>query len=110
MKIDLYEQAAEKQSEADVLAGQALGAYWEKIAKLGEASDMERAMRDGVLTLEEDGSLLLSFGGPTVWLMPDGTMCAQWDGPRLYSRAPTARHNQAAQKVLEYLRQLREVV
>lgn len=104
MNLNDYEAAAEKQREANALAGKALAPYWDRLIEWAESEDPGQAISEGILCVESDGEITLAIGGPGVWLMPNGTMAGAWWGPRVYAEAPSARAEDAANLVIEYCR------
>lgn len=107
MDIKKYEAAAEVQREANALAQKALEPYWESVVEIAKAEDTIEALNEHALCIEDTGELTLAIGGPGVWLLPTGVLAAAWWGPRVYAPPITAEQEDAAEKVVDYIAELR---
>ena len=107
MDIDKYKAAADVQHEANRLAQDALAPYWESVVEMARAEDTLEAINEHALCIEDTGELTLAIGGPGVWLLPTGVLAAAWWGPRVYAPPQTDEQFRAAEKVLDYIAELR---
>lgn len=107
MDIEKYEAAAQVQHQANRLAQDALEPYWDSVVEIANAEDMIEALNEHALCIEDTGELTLAIGGPGVWLLPTGVLAGAWWGPRVYAPPITAEHEDAAEKVLDYIAELR---
>lgn len=107
MNIEAYEAAAEVQRDANRLAQVALAPYWERVVEIANAEDIGTALNEGILGVEDDGEVTLAIGGPGVWLLPSGVLAGAWAGPRIYATPSTREEQDAAETILDYIRELR---
>lgn len=68
---DQYRKASRLTLEAERLARPLVASYWES---LRDAESLIDWLNEEALSVEPDGRILLTFGGPSVWLAPDDRM------------------------------------
>lgn len=58
------------------------------------------------LSIEDDGRIILGFGGPNIWISADNAMCGAWWGSTVRCWAPTADHERAIETIREQIAEL----
>jgi hypothetical protein len=106
MHLESYEVAAEQQREANKLAREPLAPYWERLETIGKADDFWEAVEESILSIEDDGRIILAFGGPNVWLTPDLMMNGSWAGPVIRCEAPTMDLEDVARSLYEAIEEV----
>lgn len=68
-----YRKASRLALESERLAAELVGGYWERFRR----RDIVDWLNEDTLSVEPDGRILLTLGGPNVWLATDDRMMYQ---------------------------------
>lgn len=131
MDQDKYRIAENKAREANTAALEVLGYMWDNILQVVDRANNGECQECGKevgasyicsdcdcevntyalanldpLSIEEDGRIILTFGGPNIWISADDQICGAWWGGTIRCYAPTAEHERAIEQIREEISEL----
>lgn len=131
MNQEKYREAEAAANVADRKAQEVLGYMWDSILQIVdrcEAGQCQECGEDGddsgscpecgyevepcplialdPLSIEDDGRIILTFGGPNIWVSADDMMCGAWWGGTIRCYPPTTEHADALERIREDVTEL----
>jgi len=101
MDYELYKRTVEHDQVSP--ARETLEPYWERMIRIANSSSPLEQLEEECLSLEPDGRLVLTTGGPHVEFLPTGELRAIWGDRWIYSQPLSSNELDASARVRELL-------